>query len=80
MKAAERYGFDPGCPHDLDLLPVIDFSHNYQCLKCGGIIRVPWHKTTAGMNTEQLREHAEQVIALESEHETPEFTARHTTT
>jgi hypothetical protein len=75
VKAAEWLGFSLDCAHDLDLLPVVDFSYSYRCLTCGGVIRVPWHETLASMNQEALRQHAEQVIAMESEREVPEFTA-----
>ncbi len=74
MKAAEWYGFNLDCTHDLNLLPVVDFSYTYRCLNCGGTIRVPWHENLASMNTEKLREHAAQVVAIESERELPKFT------
>lgn len=67
MKISEFQGFTLGCVHDLELLPVIDFTYAFRCARCGGMQKVVWLAENAGMTVEQIRDRAaEHVRVLET--------------
>lgn len=50
---AEFMGFKPGHEHELELLPVVEFTSSYTC-SCGGLLRIIWTEDLAGMDTPEV--------------------------
>jgi hypothetical protein len=71
MNLAEWMGFTPGCEHDLELLPVVSASYGYKCIKCRGLISLPWTERIAAMNFDRLKKHAYEVLSCRERQEVP---------
>ena len=46
---AEFMGFKPGHEHELEMLPVVEFTSSYRC-SCGGLLRIIWTEDLAGLD------------------------------
>lgn len=72
MKQAEWFGFSLSCDHDLELLPVVDFSFSYRCLSCGGLLRMIWTEEIAGINMDMMKDYASTRLEMSSQMEIPD--------